>query len=92
MQTVTEYCKAELEKINLTELCANPKQRKRLIEDLRRHAAAIDLMVRLKRKDGTLYDASMTVTRIRIRGKDFLQTTLQHITEHKRAGENLRKR
>jgi PAS domain S-box-containing protein len=92
MQTVTGYCKAELEKINLTELCANSKQRKELIEDLRRHATAIDSMVRLKHKDGTLYDASMTVTRIRIRGEDFLQTTLQDITEHKRAGENLRKR
>jgi PAS domain S-box-containing protein len=92
MQTVTGCCKVELEKINLTELCANPKQRKVLIEDLRRHATAIDLIVRLKHKDGTLYDASMTVTRIRIRDEDFLQTTLQDITEHKRAGENLRKR
>ena len=91
MQTVTGYCKVELEKINLTELCANPKQRKELIEDLRRHGTAIDLIVRLKHKDGTLYDASMTVTRIRIRDEDFLQTTLQNITEHKRAGENLRK-
>jgi len=91
MQTVTGYCKVELEKINLTELIVNPKQRKELIEDLRRHATAIDLMVRLKHKDGTLYDASMTVTRIRIRDEDFLQTTLQDITEHKRAGENLRK-
>jgi len=91
MQTVTGYCKVELEKINLTELCANPKQRKELIEDLRRHGTAIDLIVRLKHKDGTLYDASMTVTRIRIRDEDFLQTTLQDITEHKRAGENLRK-
>jgi PAS domain S-box-containing protein len=92
MQTVTGYCKVELEEINLTELCANSKQRKGLIEDLRRHATAIDLMVRLKHKDGTLYDASMTVTRIRIRNEDFLQTTLQDITEHKRTGENLRKR
>ena len=91
MQTVTGYCKVELEKINLTELCANPKQRKELIEDLRRHGTAIDLIVRLKHKDGTLYDACMTVTRIRIRDEDFLQTTLQNITEHKRAGENLRK-
>ena len=92
MQAVTGYCRVELEKINLTELCANPKQGKELIEDLRRHATAIDLMVRLKHKDGTLYDASMTVTRVRIRDEDFLQTTLQDITEHKRAGENLRKR
>ena len=92
MQTVTGYCKVELEKINLTELIVNPKQRKELIEDLRRHATAIDLMVRLKHKDGTLYDASMTVTRIRIRDEYFLQTTLQESTEHKRAGENLRKR
>ena len=92
MQAVTGYCRVELEKINLTELCANPKQGKELIEDLRRHATAIDLMVRLKHKDGTLYDASMTVTRVRIRDEDFLQATLQDITEHKRAGENLRKR
>lgn len=77
MQTITGYSKAELEKINLTDLCANPNQRKELIEDLGRYAAAIDFLVRLKHKDGTLYDASLTVTRIRIRDKDFLQTTLQ---------------
>ncbi len=83
MQTITGYSKVELEKINLTDLCANPKQRKELIEDLRRHATAIDFLVRLKHKDGTLYDASLTVTRIRIKDKNFLQTTLQDIREHK---------
>lgn len=76
MRTLTRYSKVELEKINLTELCANPKQRKELIEDLRRHATAVDFLVRLKRKDGTLYNGSLTAMRIRIRGKDFLQTTL----------------
>jgi PAS domain S-box-containing protein len=91
METVTGYSKVELEKVSLAELCANLEQRKELIEDLRRHATPIDLMVRLKHKDGTLYDASMTVTRIRIRDEDFLQTTLQNITEHKRAGKHLRK-
>jgi PAS domain S-box-containing protein len=84
MQTLTGYSKGELEKINLTELYANPKQTRELIEALRGHRAVIDLSVRLKRKDGTSYDASLTVTRVHIRNKDFLQTTLQNITEHKR--------
>jgi PAS domain S-box-containing protein len=88
MRTLTRYSKVELEKINLTELCANPKQRKELIEDLRRHATVVDFLVRLKRKDGTLYNGSLTATRIRIRDKDFLQTTLQGTIEHKRAAEN----
>jgi PAS domain S-box-containing protein len=88
MQTLTRYSKVELEKINLAELCANPKQRKELIEDLRRHATVVDFLVRLKRKDGTLYNGSLTATRIRIRDKDFLQTTLQGTIEHKRAAEN----
>jgi len=88
MRTLTRYSKVELEKINLAELCANPKQRKELIEDLRRHATVVDFSVRLKRKDGTLYNGSLTATRIRIRDKDFLQTTLQGTIEHKRAAEN----
>jgi PAS domain S-box-containing protein len=88
MRTLTRYSKGELEKINLTELCANPKQMKELIEDLRRHATVVDFSVRLKRKDGTLYKGSLTATRIRIRDKDFLQTTLQGTIEHKRAAEN----
>jgi PAS domain S-box-containing protein len=91
MQTITGYSKAELEKINLIELYANPKQRKESIEDLGRHAAAIDFLMRLKHKDGNVYFASLTVTRIRIRDRDFLQTTLQEVREHKRAGEDLRK-
>jgi PAS domain S-box-containing protein len=88
MRTLTRYSKGELEKINLTELCANPKQMKELIEDLRRHATVVDFSVRLKRKDGTLYKGSLTATRIRIRDKDFLQTTLQGTIEHKRPAEN----
>ncbi|MGA9388427.1 MAG: response regulator [Candidatus Bathyarchaeia archaeon] len=88
MRTLTRYSKVELEKINLTELCANPKQRKELIEDLRRHATVVDFLVRLKRKDGTLYNGSLTATRIRIGDKDFLQTTLQGTIEHKRTAEN----
>jgi PAS domain S-box-containing protein len=91
MQTITGYSKAELEKINLTDLYANPKQRKESIEDLGRHAAAIDLLMRLKHKDGNVYYASLTVTRIRIRDRDFLQTTLQEVREHKRAEKDLRK-
>jgi PAS domain S-box-containing protein len=82
MQTLTGYSKVELEKINLTDLYANPKQRKELIEARRRHHAVIDMLVRMKRKDGTLYDAFLTVTRVHIRDKDFLQTTLQDVTEH----------
>lgn len=82
MQTLTGYSKVELEKTNLTDLYENPKQKKELIEALRGHHAVIDPLVRMKRKNGTLYDAILTVTLVHIRDKDFLQTTLQDITGH----------
>jgi len=88
MQTLAGYSKVDLENINLADLCANPKQRKELTEDLRGQATKVDFLVRLKRKDGTSRDGSLTATHIRIRDKDFLQITLQGTIGHKRSTEN----
>jgi len=89
MQAVTGYSKEEFRKINLADTYEDPKQRKALLEIVRRKRAALDFLARLKRKDGTLYDALLSVSLIRIGNKDFLQTICQDITERKKAEEAL---
>jgi len=89
MQAITGYSKEEFRKINLADTYENPKQRKTLLEVVRRKGAAVDFLTRLKRKDGSLYDALLSVSLIRIGGKDFLQTICEDITERKKAEEAL---
>jgi PAS domain S-box-containing protein len=85
MQAITGYSKEELRKINLADTYEILEQRKALLEAVKQHGLTVDFSVRLKRKDGTLYNALLNVSRVRIKGKDFLQTTCQDITERKKA-------
>ncbi len=88
MQAITGYSKEEL-KINLSGTYENPEQRKALLESARQHGAVVNFPVRLKRKNGNLYDALLNVSSIHIGGKSFLQTICQDVTERKKAEEAL---
>jgi PAS domain S-box-containing protein len=50
-----------------------------------------DLETQLRRKDGTTYYASLTVTPLTLGGQDVLLTVQKDITEHRRAEETLEK-
>ena len=89
MQAITGYSKEELEKINLSDTYENPEQRKALLESARQHGAVVNFPVRLKRKNGNLYDALLNVSSIHVGGKSFLQTICQDVTERKKAEEAL---
>lgn len=91
MQTITGYSKEELKKINSFDMYEKPEQRKALLQAIKRRGGVVGFSARLKRKDGASVDALLNVSQVHIRGKNFLQTTLQDITEQKKAEEELRR-
>lgn len=90
MGVITGYFEEELKKINLADIYENPQDRKKLLETIERYGCAVDFPTRLKRKDGTIYDALLNVSRIHLAGKDLFQTICMDITERKKAEVALR--
>lgn len=85
MEVITGYFEEELKKINLADTYENPADKKELLETIERYGCAVDFPTRLKRKDGTIYDALLNVSRVHLAGKDLFQTICMDITERKRA-------
>jgi PAS domain S-box-containing protein len=84
MLTITGYSLKELRKINIADTYMNEKDRKYLLEALKRYGSITDYRVRLKRKDGTPYDALLSISRVNIGGKDYFHTICQDITGKKK--------
>lgn len=70
MEVITGYFEEELKKINLADTYENPEDRKKLLETIDRYGCAVDFAVRLKRKDGTVYDALLNVSQVHLDGRD----------------------
>ena len=92
MQAITGYSLEELKRISLANTYENPADRKQLLDSLKRNGSVVDFPTRLKRKDGIPYDALLNVSRIRVAGKDFVQTTCIDVTERRLAEDALRHR
>lgn len=80
MQDITGYTLEEFRKINIANTYENIKDREILLKIIQKHGGVTDYLVRLKRKDGTPYDALLSITRINIGGKDFFHTICQDVT------------
>ncbi len=92
MEAITGYSIDELKKTNLADTYENREHRKSLVEAVNRHGEVVNYPVRLKRKDGTPYDALLTVSRLHnCGGEDLFQTICIDITERKRAEEALQR-
>jgi PAS domain S-box-containing protein len=90
MQMILGYSLEELKKINVVDLYVNPEERKPLIEKIKRKGIATGFTAKLKRKDGTAFDVELNVALVHIEGKEYFQTTLQDVSERKKAEERLR--
>ena len=92
MQDITGYSADELLEINLADTYENRQDRTALLEAISRDGSVRDYPVRLKRKDGTPYDAQLSIESIRLGGRDFYHTICQDVTERKRAETQLGQR
>jgi len=90
MEAITGYSIKELKEINLADTYANPEDRKALLEAINRYGWVVNYPMRLKRKDGTPYDALLTISWVHHLGdKDFFQTICVDVTESKRVEREL---
>jgi len=90
MEVITGYSIEHFNKVNLFDTYVNKTDRGALLQEIRRHGSVVDYPVQLRRKDGTPYDALLSIRLTTIGDKEFLQTICQDITERKRAEEALK--
>lgn len=72
MTSMTGYSLAELKNMNLQDLYETPGDRKTLIDMLRKEGSLINTPMRLKRRDGSVYNALLTLSRIHQSSNDYL--------------------
>ena len=90
MEAITGYSGEELKHINLTDTYAYPGDRKVLLEMINQQGRVVNYPVQLKRKDGSVHDAILSMVPIRLNGESVIQTTCIDITDRKQVDESLK--
>ena len=83
------YPYEELKKIDITDLYEDPQDRCRLLEILNRDGRVSNFTTRFKRKDGSLYDVLLNISKIQLGDRNLIQTILVDATEQKRTEKRL---
>ena len=89
LQKMMGYSYAEMRKIRIKDTYVDPRQRQRLLTKVQRDGLVRDFEVNLKRKDGTVYIASLTAAPTTLSGEKVLLTVKEDITEKKMTQEAL---
>jgi len=89
MERITGFSLEGLKGTNLADIYMNPDDRAELLRILETSESVVDYPAMLKRKDGTRYQASLTLGIVNLAGQRVLQTLIQDITERKRTEEAL---
>ena len=90
METITGYSSEDFNAVNLADTYVNRADRAALLREVRQHGGVVDRPVQLRRKNGTPYDALLSVRLVTIGDKEFVQTICHDVTDRKRAEEALR--
>lgn len=90
MLKITGYTLEELRNTNLSKTFVEPFERKSIFGTLKEFGHVRDCEVRLKRKDGTVYDALLSIDLVEIDGQKRHLTTKRDITAQKRAERALK--
>jgi len=83
-QQMMGYSTEDMRRINALDTYHNPAERTPLLKQLQQDGFVRGFEVQLKRKDGTIFLASLNVTTMRIRDETVNVTAARDITEHKR--------
>jgi len=83
MQKMIGYSENELLQMNLRSTYQNPKDRDQIIEMLQKDGFVRDFEVHLKRKNGEVYYANVTITPISVNGESAILSLVCDITESK---------
>ncbi len=84
MVAITGYSREELMDVDLGDTYEVPEDRATLLDALKRHGRVGDFRTRLRRKDGTSYDASLSISVVRLGHEELLQTTCVDVSERER--------
>jgi len=90
MEKITGYTLEESKQLNISSTYADPGERRKVLDSLEESGRLRNYEVNLRRKDGTLYNAILSIEIEEMEGKTFLITNIQDITEIKRAEEKLK--
>jgi PAS domain S-box-containing protein len=91
MQEIMGYALKDLKGVKLAETFVVRSDLLRLRALLRKKGSVRDFETRLRRKDGTIYDAMIIADRGAVSGKRLDYTIVRDVTEHNRAEANRRK-
>jgi len=83
-QQMLGYSIEQMRRINVTVTYYKAAERAPLLEQLRQDGSVRGFEVQMKRKDGTIFLASLNVTTTSMRGETVLVTAARDITEHRR--------
>jgi PAS domain S-box-containing protein len=86
MCKITGYPRKELLKVKLQDTYFNPKDRKKLIELIKKYGVVNNFEVKLKNGQGKPYWASLSIKKITLDDKDYLLTCETDITALRRLG------
>ncbi|RKY32808.1 MAG: hypothetical protein DRP74_01815 [Candidatus Omnitrophota bacterium] len=84
MQEIFGYSKKEFEKINDRDLYVQPQDRNLLLDKMNEKESVGNFQALLRRKDISVFEAILNVSKIRIMGKDLFQTTYFDLSERKK--------
>lgn len=80
MQHITGYSLAEFQKITLADTFESAEERERMLTMLSKKGQVINYRIRLRRRDGTPYDAVLNISCIEIGGKIYHHTMCHAVT------------
>lgn len=84
------YSTEDMAGLNIIEFYYNPKARNRLLAIARKQGFVDEAEVQFKRKDGTPYDALLSLRPVRIKGRLCWHVMVQDVTKRKRTERALR--
>jgi len=85
MLAITGFTLEELKAMDVSATYVDSDERKMLLKNLQETGRVRDWEVRLKRKDGTIYNALLNADLLELKGNKVILTTSRDITESKRA-------